>query len=71
MKLNYLDYSKYKNKVEVLYLESFPKEERFPFWILEECSKEDNSMLYSIIDNDKFIGMCYLVNCKGAYYLKI
>lgn len=69
MKLNYLDYSKYKNKVEVLYLKSFPKEERFPFWILEECSKEDNSMLYAIIDNDKFIGMCYLVNCKGAYYL--
>ncbi len=69
MKLNYLDYSKYKNKVEVLYLKLFPKEERFPFWILEECSKEDNSMLYAIIDNDKFIGMCYLVNCKGAYYL--
>lgn len=69
MHLNYIDYSKYKDKVESLYLESFPKEERFPFWILEECSKEGNSMLYAIIDNDKFIGMSYLVNCKGAYYL--
>ena len=34
MKLNYVDFSKYKDKVESLYLESFPKEERFPFWIL-------------------------------------
>lgn len=69
MKLNYVDYSKYKYKVERLYLESFPKEERFPFWILEECSKEDNSMLYAIVDNDTFVGMCYLVNCGNAYYL--
>ena len=69
MKLNYVNYSEYKNKVESLYLKSFPKEERFSFWILEECSKEDNSLLYAIIDDDKFIGMCYLVNCKCAYYL--
>ena len=44
-------------------------EKEFPFWILEECSKENNSDLYGIIDNDKLIGMCYLVNCSNAYYL--
>lgn len=69
MYLNFVDYFKYKDKVESLYLESFPKEERFPFWILEECSKEDNSDLYAILDNDKFIGMSYIVNCNNAYYL--
>ena len=69
MQLNYLNYFKYKDKVEKLYLKSFPKEERFPFWILEECSKEDNSILLVISGNNKFIGMCYLVNCKEAYYL--
>lgn len=69
MLLSYINYTKYKDLVENLYLKSFPKEERFPFWVLEECSKEDNSILYAIIDNNKFIGMCYLVNCNEAYYL--
>ena len=69
MTLQYIDNEEYKNKIEKLYLESFPEEERFPFWILEECSKEDNSDLLAVLDNDKFIGMCYLVNCNNAYYL--
>lgn len=67
--LEYIDYNKYTNKIEELYLNSFPEEERFPFWILEECSKENNSNLYAIIDKDKLIGMCYIVNCGNAYYL--
>lgn len=69
MFLKYIDSNKYTNKIEELYLSSFPKDERFPFWILEECSRENNSNLYAIIDNDKFIGMCYIVNCDNAYYL--
>lgn len=69
MFLKYVDYNKYANEIEELYLKSFPDDERFPFWILEECSKENNSDLYAIIDNDRFIGMCYIVNCCNAYYL--
>ena len=69
MSLKYINNIEYANEIEKLYLNSFPKEERFPFWILEECSKENNSDLYGIIDNDKLIGMCYLVNCSNAYYL--
>ena len=69
MTLQYIDNEEYKNKIEKLYLESFPEEERFPFWILDECSKEANSDLLAILDNDRFIGMCYLVNCNNAYYL--
>ena len=69
MSLKYINNIEYANEIEKLYLNSFPKEERFPFWILEECSKENNSVLYGIIDNDKLIGMCYLVNCSNAYYL--
>lgn len=69
MSLKYVDCNKYINKIEELYLNSFPEAERFPFWILEKASKENNSDLYAIIDNDKFIGMCYLVNCDNAYYL--
>ena len=69
MSLKYINNIEYANEIEKLYLNSFPKEERFPFWILEECSKENNSDLYAIIDNDKFVGMCYIVNCVSAYYL--
>lgn len=69
MYFNYCNSFKCKDKIEKLYLSAFPKEERFPFWILEECSKKDNSSLYSIFDNNLFIGMCYIVNCDDAYYL--
>lgn len=69
MYFTYCNNLKYKDKLEKLYLSAFPKEERFPFLILEECSQEDNSDLYAILDNDKFIGMCYIVNCDDAYYL--
>ena len=69
MLLEYVDYNKYVNEIEELYLNSFPEDERFPFWILEECSKENNSDLYAIFDYDKLIGLCYIVNCGNAYYL--
>ena len=69
MSLKYVDYNKYINQIEELYLNSFSDDERFPFWILEECSKEKNSDLYAVIDNDKFIGMSYIINCGNAYYL--
>lgn len=69
MLLDYMDNNKYINKIEKLYVNSFPDNERFPLWILEECSKENNSNLYAIVDNNKFVGMCYIVNCCNAYYL--
>lgn len=69
MSLKYVDYNKYINEIEELYLNSFPDAERFPFWILGECSKENNSDLYAILDNEKLIGMCYIVNCGNVYYL--
>ena len=34
MQLKFLNYSKYIEQVEKLYLESFPEEERFTFWVL-------------------------------------
>lgn len=68
MALKYIN-NKYEDKIEELYIKSFPEEERFPFCILQECSKENNSDLYAIIDNDKMIGMCYIVNCGSAYYI--
>ena len=39
MYFKYINNSKYVNKIEELYLNSFPEDERFPFWILQEFSK--------------------------------
>lgn len=69
MNLTYTNNLDYSSKIEELYINSFPKEERFSFDILKECSKENNSDLYAILDDNTFIGMCYLVNCDNAYYL--
>lgn len=69
MNLIYMSYPKYKDEIKNLYLSAFPKEERFPFWLLEECSKEKNSDLCAILDDDKFVGMSYIVNCGDAHYL--
>ena len=37
MNLKYIDYFKsdYKNYIKKIYTDSFPKSERFPFWVLE------------------------------------
>lgn len=69
MKLKYINSGNYIEQIEKLYLKSFPDNERFPFWILQECSKKNCSFLYAIIDEDKFVGMCYIVNCDSLYYL--
>lgn len=69
MFFKYSNDMKFINKIENLYLSSFPKEERFPFWLLEECSKESKSELSAIIDKNEFVGMCYIVDCDDAYYL--
>ncbi len=69
MILKYINDGKYIKEIEELYLKSFPKDERFPFWVLQECSKENNSDLFAIVDKNMMIGMCYIVKCESAYYL--
>ena len=69
MNIKYLDFNNYLDKIEKLYLNSFPKSERFPFWILKESSKSDNSNLSAIIVDNVCVGMCYIVNCIDAYYI--
>ncbi len=69
MNLIYTNDQKYIAKIEQLYLDSFPENERIPFWLLKECFKENHSVLFAVLDSNHFIGMCYLVNCESAYYL--
>lgn len=50
-------------------MNSFPKNERFPFWILKHSIKDKKSFLYEILHDSKFIGMYYIVNCYASFYL--
>lgn len=69
MSLNYVAYPKCKKEIKKLYVESFPKKERFPFWILRHSIKRGKAVLNAILDDNKFIGMEYIVNCDDAIYL--
>lgn len=69
MNIKYIDYPSYKKEIKELYYEAFPKKERFPFWILKHSIKQGKTTLNAIVDNNKFIGMSYIVNCDDSSYL--
>ena len=69
MNFDYESYPKYKKEIKNLYLQAFPKEERFPFWILKHSRKKGKATLNAIIYRDRFIGMNYMVNCDDSFYL--
>lgn len=71
MNLKYIDYfkSNYRNEIKNIYVNSFPKEERFPFGILKHCAKEENVEFNVILDNNKVIGMEYVIKYEDVAYL--
>ncbi len=71
MNLRYVDYfaSNEKKDIRKIYVNSFPKNERFPFWMLKHCSKEENVLFNIILNDNKVIGMEYLVNYENIAYL--
>ncbi len=71
MNLKYIDYfvSEHKNEIKKLYMNSFPRDERFPFWILKHCSKEKNVVFNVILEGNKLIGMEYIINYENISYL--
>lgn len=71
MNLNYIEFSKCKdkNKVKKIYLESFDKEERFPFWLLKKCAKESNVIFNIIYYDDNLVGFQYIVKYDNIDYL--
>lgn len=48
-----------QSQIKEIYETSFPKSEKFPFWVLKQCAKENNVRLDAIIDHatDKISGM--------------
>lgn len=65
-------YAEYKAAIEEIYNKSFPKSERFPFWVLWACNYNNSgSKLDAIIDHelDKVVGMRFIVDYKDIRYL--
>ncbi len=71
MDFNYVDFlsSSDKKSIKKLYYESFAKEERFPFWLLKKCSKEENAKFNVIYNKDKVIGFQYIIEYNDITYL--
>lgn len=71
MNFKYLDYFKTKNKTDIkkIYIKSFPKNERFSFWMLKKCAKEKNVKFETIVNDNKVIGIVYLINYDNISYL--
>lgn len=73
--VRYKSYSAYdsqgQSQIKEIYETSFPKSEKFPFWVLKQCAKENNVRLDSIIDHntDKIIGMSFLISYDDIAYL--
>lgn len=66
--INFFD-SKSKSKIKGIYNESFPESEKFPFWILKKCSKSRNVFFNEILDDDKTIGIEYVITDNDTAYL--
>lgn len=72
MRINFREIPKEKteyNKLKELYKKSFPKDERLPLWILKIKAKKKNEFFYSIYDEEKFIGLTYLINTNNITYV--
>lgn len=65
---NFFD-DKNKKEIKKIYLTSFPKTERYPFWLLRRCASSKNVEFYSIYDDSLIIGVVYLLNHKDITYL--
>lgn len=59
----------YSKKVEKLYNEAFPKEERIPIWLLKLLARKNKAKFYSIYDKEKFVGLIYNIYYKDIVFI--
>ena len=63
------DYFNNKQSIKRIYNQSFPKNERFPFWILRHCGKNHNVELDAILCDEALVGMQFMVKYDDISYL--
>ena len=76
MKLTYINYKNCKNKnlIKEIYVNSFPKDERYPFWIIKSSIKNENIIFNIIYEETNVIGFLYSIfydNNLFLWYLAI
>lgn len=72
MKISFKEIPKEKSeysKLKELYKKAFPRDEILPLWLLKIRSKSENEFFYSICDEEKFIGLTYLINNDNITYV--
>ena len=71
MELKYNSYnsSNCKKDLKKIYINSFIKAERFPFFLLKNCSKEKNVIFNEVSEEGNLVGMIYIINCSNFAYL--
>ncbi len=59
-----------KHNIQQTYITSFPKDERFPFYILRACNYDySTAKLEAILNYDQYIGMQFVVRYDTITYL--
>lgn len=66
--IEFVDYYKYRKEVKNLYYKAFPANERVPYLILKNKAKK-KAIYQAVVDQDKFIGLIYLVKKDKYLYL--
>ncbi len=66
--IEFVDYRQYPKDVKKLYYHAFPCNERVPYGILKYKAKS-KAIFQAVVDQDKFIGLIYLVIKDKYLYL--
>lgn len=60
---------KYYQKFRKIYINSFPRNERFPIFLLLFNVYRNNSELYVLLEDDNLCGFIYLINYKNMTFI--
>ena len=67
--VNATERTKDYRKMKKLYKQAFPSNERAPFRLLKRRAKSDNADFWALYNEDKFIGITYIVKNKDLAYI--
>lgn len=56
-------------RLERLYIEAFPAEERFPFKLLKKRALSGKADFWNLVKEGRWVGMAYLLHCGNLVYL--
>jgi len=58
----------YRN-VKHLYRSAFPKDEQFPFFLLELSTLDKNTRLLAFYEDEEFLGLCHFTSCQTTLFV--